>query len=389
MAKRKQPPNSPLRKRAPLAVALSLLCLSTLSFQAGAQKTPVAQIDGIFAGVTSPRDPGLAALLRQNGRTIFAKTYGMRDLRSSLPITPETNFRLASFTKQFTAMAVMLLVHDGKLHYDDTLTRIFPDFPVYGRSVTVRNLLNHTGGLQDYETLLDGKYPGKEWFEFPQIHDAEVLAMMKQQKSTKFTPGTKWEYSNTGYVVLGTIVEKISGKSFGEFLRERVFQPVGTSHTIVYEYGKNVVAERAYGYTNDAGVWLETDQSSTSATLGDGGIYSSIDDLAKWDDAVANHKLLSDAEMQPALTPATLPNTSQHVPSADDGKPSNYGFGWFLDPYKGHSRMWHTGSTMGFRAVIERFQDDRLTVVILCNRVDLDPAQLALKVADLFLPPQN
>ena len=385
----KESANSIIGNRAICAFALSLLFLPALCFQAGAQKPPAAQIDAIFASVTSPRDPGLAALVRQNGRTIFAKTYGMRDLRSSLPVTPGTNFRLASFTKQFTAIAIMLLVHDGKLHYDDALTTMFPDFPLYGRSVTVRNLLNHTGGLQDYEMLLDQKYPGKSWIEVPQIHDAEVLAMMKQQKATKFAPGTKWEYSNGGYVVLGTIVEKISGKPFGEFLRERIFQPLGMSHTIVYEYGKNVVAERAYGYTNDAGVWLETDQSSTSATLGDGGIYSSIEDLAKWDDALANHTLLSAAEMQPALTPVTLPDTSQRVPDAEGGKPSNYGFGWFLDPYKEHPRMWHTGGTMGFRTVIERFPDDKLSIVILCNRVDLDPAELALKVADLFLLPQK
>ncbi len=158
------------------------------------------------------------------------------------------------------------------------------------------------------------------------------------------------------------------------------------SHTLAYEYGKNTVAERAYGYTNDAGVWLETDQSPTSATLGDGGIYTSVEDLTKWDDALRNHTLLSAEEMQPAITPVSLPPGSQKVRNSEDGNISEYGFGWYLDPYKGRKRMWHSGSSMGFRTVIDRFTDENLTIIILCNRVDLDPNALALKVADLFIP---
>lgn len=343
-----------------------------------------ALIDSVFSRVTAAGDPGLAVVVRQNGQTIFTKAYGMRDLRSRLPNTLATDFRLASFTKQFTAMAIMLLVHDGKLRYDDNLTQVFPDFPMYGRSITVRNLLNHTSGLMDYSTLLDEANPGKSWIEIPQVQDAEVLEMMKKQAKTRFAPGTKWEYSNSGYVVLGTIVARVSGKSYGEFLRERIFQPLGMKRTIVFEYGKNAVPERAYGYTNDAGVWLETDQSSTSATLGDGGVYSCVEDLARWDDALTNHTLLSAEEMAPAIAAVTLPDTSQRVPMADGGKPSAYGFGWFVDPYMNHARMWHTGGTMGFRTVIERFPEEKLSIIILCNRVDLDPEELARKLADLF-----
>jgi len=149
------------------------------------------------------------------------------------------------------------------------------------------------------------------------------------------------------------------------------------------------VPARAYGHTNDAGVWLETDQSPTSATLGDGGIYTSIQDLAKWDDALRNHTLLSANEMVPAITPVMLPGSTQPVPRAEDGKPSPYGFGWYLDPYDGHNRMWHSGGTIGFRTMIERFPDDNLTIIVLCNRTDLDPGALSLKVADLFLKPKQ
>jgi CubicO group peptidase (beta-lactamase class C family) len=154
--------------------------------------------------------------------------------------------------------------------------------------------------------------------------------------------------------------------------------------TLAYEYGKNTVPERAYGYSNDAGVWLETDQSPTSATLGDGGVYTNLEDLSKWDDALRNHTLLSESEFRPAITAATLPGDPQHRPLDTEGKPSSYGFGWFLGPYGSQERMWHTGSSMGFRTVIERFTKENLTIIILSNRTDLDPAALALRVADVY-----
>ena len=163
-------------------------------------------------------------------------------------------------------------------------------------------------------------------------------------------------------------------------------------HTIVYQKGENEVANRAFGHSKEGDALEETDQSSTSATLGDGGIYSNLEDLAKWDDALRNHTLLSADEIAPALVPAKLANdkpTRWPVEANGDnlhpGKPVSYGFGWFLDPYWGHPRMWHTGSTMGFRTIIERFTANNLTIIILCNRTDLDPEALAVKTADLYL----
>jgi CubicO group peptidase (beta-lactamase class C family) len=210
-----------------------------------------------------------------------------------------------------------------------------------------------------------------------------VLKLLEQQSSGKFAPGTKWEYSNSGYAVLATIVEKVSGQSFGEFLHQRIFVPLKMRNTLAYEKGKNEVPYRAFGYTKEkGGNWQETDQSPTSAVLGDGGIYSSLDDLAKWDRALREHTLLSAAEMQPALTPVQPPDGPAMFP---DGPNVSYGFGWFLDPYNGHKRMSHDGGTVGFRTTIQRFPDDNLTVIVLANRVDLNPEDLALKVADLYL----
>jgi len=373
-------------------IAMGNFAFFLLLASAGAQTPSAAQLDTIFSKIlAAPNQPGLAVLVRQNGQTVFERSYGMRDLRSNLPIDAHTNFRLASCTKQFTAMAIMLLVHNGKLRYDQTLTDIFPEFPAYGRGITIRNLLNHTSGLIAYEDLMDKMYAGKEWYEIPQITDAQVLALAEKQTRTKFPPGTKWEYSNGGYCILAMIVEKVSGMPFPQFLRQRIFVPLHMEHTVAHVYGKDTVMNRAYGYTNDSGVWLETDQSPTSATLGDGGIYSSLDDLAKWDDALRNHTLLSAAEFQPAITPensaAVSPSAVDDLPkaAAANQQPLAYGFGWFLDPYRGHPRMWHYGSTIGFHSIIERFTNDNLSVIILSNRTDVDLAALALRAADLYV----
>jgi CubicO group peptidase (beta-lactamase class C family) len=344
------------------------------------------QIEDIFSGLMSANSPGGAVLVLKSGQAIFERGYGISDLRSPRKIDAHTNFRLASCTKQFTAMAIMLLMHDGKLHYEDRLTDVFPDFPEYGKSITIRNLLNHTSGLLDYEDLMEKPAAGTPEEPTPQIKDAGVLEILKLQKTTKFAPGAKWDYSNSGYAVLAMVVGKVSGQPFGDFLHDRIFAPLKMNSTIAYEKGKNRVPNRAYGHTDGNGAWREMDQSSTSAVLGDGGVYSSLDDLAKWDQALANHALLSEAEMRPAVTPVRVPDGSVQEP---DGTPAAYGFGWFVNSYKGHSRMWHYGETVGFRTTIQRFVDEKLTVVVLCNRDDLVPAVLALKVANLFLTPQH
>jgi CubicO group peptidase (beta-lactamase class C family) len=380
-----------------LTLILLAVAFFALAIESQAQ-TPSSSVDSqadvIFSSITQENAPGLAVVVRKEGRTLFEKGYGARDLRTHTKIDQRTNFRLASFTKQFTAMAVMMLVHDGKLRYNQTLTEIFSDFPPYGKNITIRNLLNHTGGLPDYEDLMDAqeKIKGPIWSPEHQIQDDEVLALLKKETKGKFAPGTSWSYSNSGYVVLGLIVAKASGQFYGDFLHARIFAPLHMDHTIVYQKGKNEVVNRAFGHSKEGANLKETDQSSTSATLGDGGIYSNLEDLAKWDDALQNHTLLTADEFSPALVPAKLANGSPtYWPTApnDDnlhpGKPVSYGFGWFLDPYWGIPRMWHTGSTMGFRTVIERFTTKQVTIIILCNRTDLDPERLAGHTADLYL----
>ena len=342
-----------------------------------------------------PDEPGVAVLVRKDGKTVFARGYGVRDLRSRDRTGPDTSFRLASVTKQFTATAVMLLVRDGKLRYEDKLTDVFPAFPAYGRTITIRELLTHTSGLPDYEKLMEAAEKGRApiWTAERQIHDDEVLALLRGETKGRFEPGTSWAYSNSGYVLLGLVVARASGKPFPDFVRDRIFRPLQMTHTLAYEAGKSEVPQRAFGHTKEGAAFREADQSPTSATLGDGGVYSSIEDLAKWDEALRTNELLSPAWMKPATTPVTLldgsrprwPPGERGDDNLEPGQPVAYGFGWLLDPWRGHARMWHHGGTTGFKSVIERFTDDGVTVVVLANRDDLDVRELALQIAKPYL----
>lgn len=370
---------NPLKSKFTIRTLVAAIAFAAASARA---QVSAAQIDAILEPFKSANAPGVAALVVYKGELVFRRGYGVADLRTLHPIDPATNFRLASFTKQFTAACIMLLVHDGKLHYGDHLTDIFPDFPAYGRAITVRNLLNHTSGLPDYEDLLTAQYPNTAEDKIPQIHDVEVLKLLEQQTAGKFAAGARWEYSNSGYAVLAMIVEKVSHKPFGQFLQERIFAPLKMTNTLAYEKGKNEVPNRAFGHTNEKNRWRETDQSPTSAVLGDGGIYSSLDDLAKWDRALRERTLLSAEEMKPALAAVQPTGTPATGP---EGASVSYGFGWFVEPYKGHKRMSHDGETVGFRTTIQRFPDDRLTVIVLANRADVNAEELALRVADLYL----
>jgi CubicO group peptidase (beta-lactamase class C family) len=362
--------------------------LKTLLLVLAACGTCAAQsaIEGIFAPLADPKAPGAAVLVLKGGRTFYERSFGVRDLKSNAKIGDGTDFRLASFSKQFTGMAIMLLVHDRKLTYDDRLGDIFPDFPEYGRAITIRQLLTHTSGLPDYEDLMD-----KSWTPEHQIQDQDVFDLLKRQKAAKFAPGTLWSYSNSGYVVLGLVVAKKGAEPFGDFLHRRIFEPLRMKHTLAFVNGQNTVPGRAYGHVRKDGAFVQADQSSTSATLGDGGIYSNLNDLDKWDDALRKGTLLSKNEMAAALAPIRLANgalpnwpTEHSEDNLAPGKPVSYGFGWFLDPYNGRPRMWHSGTTTGFRTVIQRFTDEDLTIIILANRTDLDVVKLSLQVADLL-----
>lgn len=305
--------------------------------------------------------PGAAVLVVRDGKALVHKGYGLADVDARVPVTPATNFRLASVSKQFTATAILLLEHDGRLHLDDPVQRWLPALPQ--AHITLRQLLTHTSGLLDYEDLMDPA-------DTRQVHDSDVLQLLSTQDKTYFEPGTSYRYSNSGYALLALIVERASGKRYADFLRERIFQPLGIKDTVAYENGISTVAHRAFGHSDENGRWQRTDQSTTSAVLGDGGIYSSIDDLQRWDAALYDDRLLPQATWKQAFTPYT-----------DTDDPTvRYGFGWRVTG----DTLWHSGETMGFRNVIVREPSKKLTVVVLTNRNDPEPYATAKRIAALY-----
>jgi CubicO group peptidase (beta-lactamase class C family) len=346
---------------------LPILFLSGV-FALGFNANKTAQVDQLFSSYNAKDTPGAAVMVIKNGKPIFKRAYGLANLEEKTPVKLATNFRLASVTKQFTAMCIMMLVQSDRLGYDHNLQQIFPEFPAYGQNITIRHLLQHTSGLIAYEDLIPDTAT-------VQVLDKDVLRLMIAQDSTYFPPGAQYRYSNSGYAVLAMVVEKISGKSFAQFLHDDIFKPLDMKNTVAYEKGLSTVKHRAMGYRQEKGQFVFSDQSLTSAVLGDGGIYSSVEDLFKWDQALYTEKLVKKETLAAAFTPGALA----------EGKILDYGFGWRIDQYHGQRRLWHTGSTSGFRNVIQRYPEANFTVIILTNRAEPDVGPLADKLADLFL----
>ena len=307
--------------------------------------------------------PGAAVAVLSDGAFIFRRAYGLANVESRVAATPATNYRLASMTKQFTAAAILLLREDGRVSIDDPVRRWLPTLPVSADEMIIRHLLTHTSGLIDYEDLIP---EGTD----AQLHDADVLRLLEGENRRYFTPGTKYRYSNSGYALLALIVERAGGQNFAAFLRRRIFLPLGMRTTVAFEEGISCVADRAFGYTAERQSWLRSDQNLTSATLGDGGIYSSIDDLAKWDAALYDEGLLRPESLRLAFQPAT--------PTGDPAV--QYGFGWRISG----RTLWHSGETTGFRNVIVRHLELRSTVIVLTNRDHPEPYPTALAIAALF-----
>ncbi len=331
-----------------------------------------AFIDSVFAAYTGA-GPGAAVLVAVDGHIIVDRAYGMADVAAKTPITTRTNFRLASVTKQFTAAATLLLVKDGKLRLDESLADVFPDLPAYAKRVTIKQLLTHTSGLLAYEDFVPDS-------QTRQVTDADVLTILRTRTdSTYFTPGTRFRYSNTGFAVLAEIVTKRSGTPFATFLRNRIFVPLGMHKTIAFVNGGPEVAFRAYGHSGANGAWRQTDQSNTSAVLGDGGIYTSVDELYRWDRALYTNELLPQDLLKQAFTDQPLA----------DGKKSGYGYGWFVDSYRRMPRLYHTGTTTGFRTMIARFPVMNATIIVLTNRSEPSPDSLVQKITDRLFFSQN
>lgn len=307
--------------------------------------------------------PCASLLVLRDGVPLVRRGYGLANLEEHTRATPATNYRLASITKQFTAAAILLLVEDGRVGLDDRAREWLPSLPASTDAITIHHLLTHTSGLIDYEDIMPADLA-------TQLRDIDVLHLLEDEPRLYFAPGSAYRYSNGGYALLALIVERASSMSFPAFLHERIFTPLGMTATLARTDEGPPVPNRAYGYSEIDGRWTRTDQSPTSAVLGDGGIYSSIDDLARWDAALYDDRLLSAASRRLAFTPWTKTDD----PAVD------YGFGWRITG----DTLWHSGESIGFRNVIVRWPERHLSVILLSNRDEPEPYRTALAIGALF-----
>jgi CubicO group peptidase (beta-lactamase class C family) len=271
-------------------------------------------------------------------------------------------------TKQFTAMAILLLEKRQKLSLNDSLTKYFTSFPEYGKNIRLKDLLTHSAGLLDYEDIM----PANQTI---QLHDTNCMQLMYISDSLYFPAGTKYKYSNTGYAILSLVVEQVSGQPFAQFLKENIFKKLGMKTTVAFEEGKSTVSNRAFGHSYLKGTWVLTDQSTTSAVLGDGGIYTNVEEYSKWVKALWSNKLISPDMQKRAWSKTKL----------DNGMYIDYGYGWHIEDFMGITHPYHDGSSIGFRNSVGLFPDKKLMIVILTNRNEHDPIEEVHKIAALFL----
>ena len=341
---------------------LSSFCVLALSHCSSMTAAPDRRLGALLARYQGDVPGAAVAVLRNSAAEQYVSGYANFESREA--ITASTNFRLASITKQFTAAAILLLSETGKLTVDDRVHAWLPTLPGAAQPVTIRHLLTHTSGLIDYEDVIPESMT-------EQLHDVDVLKLLETQDRTYFAPGTGYRYSNSGYALLALIVEKASGETFASFLRNRIFEPLDMRSTVAFEEGISTVPNRAFGYSQKNASWQRTDQSQTSAVLGDGGVYSSLNDLAKWDAALYDERLLKASSREAAFAPSTR----------TDDAAVQYGFGWRVTG----ETLWHSGETIGFRNVIVRYPRRRLTIIMLTNRDDPEPYPTALEIAKLYV----
>jgi CubicO group peptidase (beta-lactamase class C family) len=355
-----------LSARASVCV-IGLILLLAQSAAAQNPGTPPDKVDEYIQSQLNARHiPGLALLVVRDGQIVKARGYGFANLEHKVPVKPETVFQSGSMGKQFTAMAVMMLVEEGKIGLDDRITRYFQDAPQSWKNVTVRQLLSHTAGFTDYPSD----------FNFREDYTEDQLLKRAMAIPLAFRPGEKWQYSNMGYLTLGILLGKVTGKFYGDFLQKRIFRPLGMDSTRIITEA-DIVPNRAAGYRLVKGeVKNQSWVSPTMNTTADGSLYLTILDLARWDAALQTEKLLKHSSLQLMWTPVKL----------NDGKPNpaGYGFGWRVGSVRGHPVIEHGGAWQGFTSNISRYVDDKLTVVALANLAGAGPDVISHHVAGLY-----
>jgi D-alanyl-D-alanine carboxypeptidase len=333
--------------------------------------------DYVSARMRQLHIPGLSLAIVRDGRIAKVQGYGFANLELRASARKETVYEIGSNTKQFTAAAIMMLVENGKIHLADPITQYFPEAPQAWRNITIRHLLTHTSGIQNHVAVPHWLDIFKTNLEFETSPGRDELLKMFFKLPLEFQPGGTWAYDNTGYYLLGIIIEKASGKSYWQFLDERIFKPLGMDATRSTD-PKPLVLNRSSGYEWKNDRFENRPILLPAIAFSAGSLLSTVDDMVKWDAALSSEKLLSKSSLDQVWT----------ATATKDGAdaPFNYGFGWFVDSYHGHRLVQHSGGTPGFSSVIYRFIDDNLTIIILTNHSDMIIDELAIDIAGICLP---
>ncbi|WP_165233887.1 serine hydrolase domain-containing protein [Aquisphaera insulae] len=355
-----------------LVSAASTSCPHARAQEAATRATALdpAAIDSYVKEAMAKRHiPGASVAVVRDGKVLLAKGYGLANVELDVPATADSAYQLASVTKTFTASAIMLLVKDGKLSLDDRITERLADLPAAWKDVTVRHLLNHTSGIKSYTSTKDFDKQMRKDFSRREILD------LVAKEPLEFPPGEKWDYSNTGYFLLGMLIEEVAKKPYAEFMAERIFGPLGMSHTRANDL-RAVIPGRVQGYEWDGKAIRNGEYVSPTQPFSAGMLVSTANDLVKWDAALRDHRLLDAATLEAMWKPAPLPK----------GGETPYGLGWGISKVNGHRRISHGGGIPGFSTEITRFPDDGLTVIVLANAEGGGAGSIASGIAGRIVP---
>lgn len=352
-------------------IVLAGLTIFTLLPEAAMGQTELAsRVDSLFERWDRAGSPGCALGIVQDGQMVYERGYGFANLDYALPNGPEMVYYVGSVSKQFTAAAIALLAQEGRISLDDDVRKYIPELPAYGRTMTVRHLVHHTSGLRDIYTLMSLAGIRMEDV-FP---DERALTLITSQKELNFLPGDDYLYSNTGYWLLGQIIERVTGSSLREYADEKIFRPLGMRDTHFHDEPWHPITNRVISYADASGD-LRIAYLGNFDKIGAGGLYTTLNDLRKWDGNFYEPRVGGDAFLHTIHTPGVLTN----------GDTLSYAFGLMLGDYRGLRTVRHSGGLMGFRAELVRFPDERFTVIVQCNQGDIDATALANGVADIYL----
>jgi CubicO group peptidase (beta-lactamase class C family) len=358
-----------MTKRSLLVLVLLTATAAALGSAARQAVSPDARADAVLAKWTTA-SPGCAVGVSQNNKSVLEKAYGMADLEHDVPIKPDTIFEAGSVSKQFTAAAVLLLARDGKLSLDDQVRRYIPELPDYGAPLTIRHMLNHTSGLRDWGNV--AAIAG--WPRGTRAHThANVLDIVSRQHELNFPSGTRYSYCNTGYNLAAIIVARVSGQSFAEFTRARIFTPLGMARTSWRDDYTRIVKDRAIAYSDGPGNF--TTEMPFENIHGNGGLLTTVGDLLRWTSNFAH----------PVVGDAAFVKEEQEPGRFNDGRQHNYALGLIVGTYRGVREVSHSGATAGYRAWLSAYPERQLTVAVLCNVSSGNATQYAHEIADVYL----